>query len=79
MSQENDAEKMRPEYDIRGGVRGKYFRRYMESRLHPDESPWISVPATGSTGEHARESTIQVVVEPLYQAPRMEVSVSVGQ
>ncbi|OGK77006.1 MAG: hypothetical protein A2X53_05130 [Candidatus Rokubacteria bacterium GWA2_70_23] len=30
MSQDNNQQDMRPEYDIRGGVRGKYFDRYRE-------------------------------------------------
>jgi hypothetical protein len=33
MSPENDridAEEMRPEYDLRGGVRGKYYQKYKE-------------------------------------------------
>ena len=33
MSLENDrieADEMRPEYDLRGGVRGKYYQRYRE-------------------------------------------------
>ncbi len=32
MSQENkpDRDEMRPEYDIRGGVRGKYYERYQK-------------------------------------------------
>ena len=33
MSPENDRineEEMRPEYDLRGGVRGKYYKQYME-------------------------------------------------
>ncbi|MGO8819247.1 MAG: hypothetical protein ACLQVG_31800 [Terriglobia bacterium] len=33
MSPENDqidADEMRPEYDLRGGVRGKYYQRYQE-------------------------------------------------
>ena len=43
MSPENDRideDEMRPEYDLRGGVRGKYYRRYMEGTnmvlLDPD-------------------------------------------
>jgi len=42
MSQENETEagEMRPEYDIRGGVRGKYFERYRQGTnvvlLQPD-------------------------------------------
>ena len=34
MSPENnqiDGDEMRPEYDLRGGVRGKYYQQYMES------------------------------------------------
>jgi len=32
MNQENDRDReMRPEYDIHGGVRGKYFARYKNS------------------------------------------------
>jgi hypothetical protein len=33
MNRESDgivADEMRPEYDLSGGVRGKYYRRYME-------------------------------------------------
>jgi len=30
MSQESNEEEMRAEYDIRGGVRGKYFNRHQE-------------------------------------------------
>jgi hypothetical protein len=42
MSQENEteADEMKPEYDIRGGVRGKYFERYRQGTnvvlLQPD-------------------------------------------
>ena len=42
MSQENkpDTDEMRPEYDIRGGVRGKYHERYQKGTnvvvLDPD-------------------------------------------
>ena len=42
MSQENKPQKdeMRPEYDIRGGVRGKYYERYQQGTnvvlLDPD-------------------------------------------
>lgn len=42
MSQESkpDADDMRPEYDIRGGVRGKYYERYRQGTnvvlLEPD-------------------------------------------
>ena len=42
MSQENkpDRDEMRPEYDIHGGVRGKYYERYQKGTnvvvLDPD-------------------------------------------
>jgi hypothetical protein len=43
MSLENDRldeDEMRPEYDLRGGVRGKYYKQYMEGTnvvlLDPD-------------------------------------------
>ena len=42
MSQENkpNRDEMRPEYDIRGGVRGKYYERYQQGTnvvvLDPD-------------------------------------------
>lgn len=42
MAQESkpDADDMRPEYDIRGGVRGKYYERYRQGTnvvlLEPD-------------------------------------------
>ena len=57
MSQESDdREGMRPEYDIRGGERGKYFSRYAQAttvRVTFEESTWIatstaSTPAVGS-------------------------------
>ena len=54
MSQENERqEDMRPEYDIRGGVRGKYFDQYHQSIIRLDDSPLIakntaSAPLIGS-------------------------------
>ena len=40
MSDEPDEHDMRPEYDLRGGVRGKYYRRYRQGTnvvlLEPD-------------------------------------------
>jgi len=29
-NQNNDPDEMRPEYDLRGGVRGKYFEQYKQ-------------------------------------------------
>lgn len=71
MSPEN--EEMRPEYDIRGGVRGKYFRGKSGS-VELQESPWIHPQDTESKGEHANQSTIRIGAEPVYLALRLEVS-----
>lgn len=51
MGQENETEagEMRPEYDIRGGVRGKYFARYRQGTnvvlLQPDVAVFRSSEA----------------------------------
>ena len=70
MSLEN--EEMRPEYDIRGGVRGKYFERdrgNAELRdvlgIHPQE--------TESQGMHPRQSTVRIGAEAAYVTLRLEV------
>ena len=54
MSPEN--EEMRPEYDIRGGVRGKYFQR-MRAGDGLQKSLGIQPQETESTGEHRIQST----------------------
>ena len=79
MSQES--EEMRPEYDIRGGARGKYFGQYVGSarqeppqvRLQLEDSPWIQPAVTESRGKHASQSTLQIGAEPVYLTPRLEV------
>jgi hypothetical protein len=71
MSQENKREDMRTEYDIRGGLRGKYFSRYVASRVSVLGSASIHVEATASTaslGTHPDESTVRFVAEPVYQS-----------
>ena len=68
MNQEND--EMRPEYDIRGGVRGKYFQRY---KVEVQDSPWIQKQETESKGKHASESTIRIGAEPIYLTLRLKV------
>ena len=70
MSPEN--EEMRPEYDIRGGVRGKYFRVY-SGGVALQDSPWIHPEETESKGEHARQPTIRIGAEPIYRALRLDV------
>jgi hypothetical protein len=69
MSQENDREKMKPEYDIRGGVRGKYFEQYQEmvSTAVVEDAPWLQTQATASQGKHYSESTVWIAVDAAYQ------------
>lgn len=69
MSPENEEEQeMQPEYDIRGGVRGKYFLRYTGelSLQDPQWFQWVQSPKTASRGTHPSESTIQIGAEPIY-------------
>jgi hypothetical protein len=81
MNQENSRDEMQPEYDIRGGVRGKYFSRYSrnasrelpQAQLRLQESPWIQFQATESRGEHASQSTIRIGAEPIYLTPQLVV------
>jgi len=76
MNQDNDEDEMRPEYDISGGIRGKYFRRYTESRFRLDAAPWALGAVTESTGAWATGNMIAVAAEPLYRAPRIEIGFS---
>jgi hypothetical protein len=72
MSQEN--EEMRPEYDIRGGTRGKYFGKYVKSAtLRIEDAPWIQPQMNESQGKHESQSTIQIGAEPIYLTPCLEV------
>jgi len=53
MDQENDPrDEMRPEYDFRGGVRGKYFARYQSEHTRVvvlvDASPFIATTTSSS-------------------------------
>ena len=71
MNPENERDDMRSEYDIRGGVRGKYFSRYVASRVSVLGSAPIRVeatPSTASLGTHPVESTVRLVAEPVYQS-----------
>ena len=64
----DDQQNMRPEYDIRGGVRGKYFLQVTGSgkQMSLAQALWIQPSSTESTGIHPSESTIKIGVEPLY-------------
>ena len=76
MNQENDRDEMRQEYDIRGGVRGKYYARYMESRVSVRAAPTVTIETSSSTasiGMHQAESTLDLFAQPNYQ-PREPVT-----
>lgn len=63
----NDADDMRPEYDLRGGVRGKYYERYRQGTnvvlLEPDLAKVFKDSATVNTAlreylaEHGKPPT----------------------
>lgn len=74
MSQESDdRQDMRPEYDIRGGVRGKYLQRYREATnisITFKDSPLIaastaSTPLVGSITKAA-------AYPPAYPSPKIQ-------
>ena len=50
LSDERDEDDMRPEYDLRGGVRGKYYQRYGQGTnivlLEPDVARSFNDSAT---------------------------------
>ena len=71
MSQESD--EMREEYDIRGGIRGKYYRRYVQGKqiTFPD-SPLV---------ENRTASTTQVgsiTMPASYRMPLVSSRIVVG-
>lgn len=47
MSQENSQQDMRPEYDIRGGVRGRYFEQYRQG-IKLEDSPLVAKNTTSA-------------------------------
>lgn len=71
MNQESNAEKdMRPEYDMRGGVRGKYFERYrrwtsITSASVESSTGAISAMSTGTL------STTKITTVVSYQVPHL--------
>ncbi len=78
MNQENKPEKdMRPDYDMRGGVRGKYFERYRR---------WTSIPSAGvesSTGaisatSTGTPSTAKITTVVSYQVPHLSPQTQFG-
>ena len=71
MSQEN--EEMRPEYDIRGGVRGKHFEEYSacgrRELVHVVACEWVQPQTSESRGKHPSQSTVRIGAEPIYVMP----------
>ena len=59
MSQEN--RDMRPEYDIRGGVRGKYLARYQQWVSITSASGALNINGVASTSQ---ESGVMIVTRP---------------
>lgn len=74
MSQESDEkQEMRAEYDIRGGVRGKYFRSYGEAAIHIafEETSLIAVSTTSTP--LICSITRAAVYPPAFPSPKVRV------
>lgn len=82
MNQEKDPQDMKPEYDIRGGVRGKYLERYRQgvtmvititpdTKLTVENSPfvWIPLASTPDVGKIAKAA----VYPPAWPSPNVPV------
>ena len=77
MSPESNEEEMRPEYDIRGGVRGKYLDTYHAMRGQPKSSvtvasnPFVmSTDGANALGNHvgiSREAVAPILISPQVQ------------
>lgn len=79
MNQESNEEEMRPEYDIRGGVRGKYFDRYYahaktgqpRSSVTVASAPFVmSTDGTNALGNDvgiSREVPVPILISPQVQ------------
>jgi hypothetical protein len=64
MNQDSDArDEMKPEYDFRGGVRGKYYERYHAERNRVvvviEDSPFIAWSTAGSAQSGGISYTLQ--------------------
>jgi hypothetical protein len=70
MNQENDEKDMRPEYDIRGGVRGKYLERYRATTIAFADSPFIA-------GNTSRAIEVGAVTRPTSYPP-FTVKIQIG-
>jgi len=74
MSQESDdRQEMRPEYDIRGGERGKYFKRYAQATAVSvtfEESTLIATSTTSTPSVGSITKT--AVYPPAYPSPKIQ-------
>lgn len=73
----DDRQDMRPEYDIRGGVRGKYFEQYRQGKtliggITFEESPFIAK----STATAASIGSITRI--PSYTLPHPSPKIQIG-
>jgi hypothetical protein len=81
MSRGSDgSEDMRPEYDIRGGIRGKYLERYRQGtgiqwRIVFEESPFVagSTASTPWVGMITRPASYPVALPP---SPKVQIGSS---
>lgn len=73
MRQENSGgsgDEMRAEYDISGGVRGKYLERYQTSRVNVMPS---SLVITTNAGSPTGQSFSRSFVMPVHIGPKIQV------
>jgi hypothetical protein len=61
-------DEMRPEYDIRGGVRGKYFAQFHGILFEESPFVWISTASTPDVGAIVKSATYP----PAYPSPKIE-------
>lgn len=81
MNQESDDQKeMRPEYDIRGGVRGKYFERYRKGTV-----TGIAFQATAFIAQNTASAlsvgaiTRRASYPPPYPSPKIQIGSSAAK
>ncbi len=72
MSQESDRDEMRPEYDFRGGVRGKYFDPARARVRVTIRDMWLIAPG-GNAGVQDVERVTFTWAEPYLTIPRLQV------
>jgi hypothetical protein len=76
MSQESDDKQdMRPEYDIRGGTRGKYLGQYRHQgpSVTFEDSPLIATSTAGGAEETPGSVIWLVAYPPPYPSPTIQL------